>query len=212
MGKQFLITATACLFLSISVLSQSQNESQKPYDQDAIAGEASKDLANRDPLVRQEGAEILAKLADPNQLTLTEGYVLQEKNARVRLALNWALYRMGKNEMLYPIVKDLDTERQVQAVVYLSQLESAEPLYKFIDRSRPQAQEALFEVFARIGDDQTLTLVSRYVDASIPEVAKAAKHARDQITLRLQYKPAEAKGRQRRIGAEDDQNSARQSP
>ncbi len=213
MVKTFVITLNLCLFLCASVFGQSQTEMQSSSDPQVIASEAAKDLANRNPLIRQQGAEVLAKLADPGQLTITEGYRLQEKNARVRLALDWALYRMGKNESLFSMVKDLDTERQVQAIVYLSLLESPEPLYKFVDRGRPTTQAGLFEVFARIGDDQTLTLVSRYVDASIPEVAKAARLAQDQITLRLLHRPADVKGRQRRAGDSNaEQSPTEQSP
>ncbi|MCA1555436.1 MAG: hypothetical protein LC747_01980, partial [Acidobacteria bacterium] len=66
-------------------------------------------LTDRDPLVRQRAAEGLARLADTGHRKLAEGYRLQEKHARVRLALDWALYRMGKREALYGVVRDLDS-------------------------------------------------------------------------------------------------------
>jgi hypothetical protein len=168
---------------------------------------AARDLSNRNPVIRQQAAETLARLAIPEQRTITEGYRLQEKNSRVRLALDWALYRMGKNEALFNIVKDLDSERQSQSISYLSQLESPEPLYKFIDRGRPSTQEGIFEVFARIGDSETLTVVKRFVDADIPRVAKAAKLAQDQITLRLNHQPAQRESRPRRTGAGESEQT-----
>jgi HEAT repeat protein len=168
---------------------------------------AARDLSNRNPLIRQQAAETLARLAIPEQKTITEGYRLQEKNSRVRLALDWALYRMGKDEALFNIVKDLDSERQAQSISYLSQLESPEPLYKFIDRGRPSTQEGLFEVFARIGDSETLNIVNRFVDADIPRVAKAAKLAQEQITLRLSYQPAERGSRPRRTGTGESEQT-----
>jgi hypothetical protein len=168
---------------------------------------AARDLSNRNAVIRQQAAETLARLAIPEQRTITEGYRLQEKNSRVRLALDWALYRMGKDEALFNIVKDLDSERQAQSISYLSQMESPEPLYKFIDRGRPSTQEGIFEVFARIGDSETLTVVKRFVDADIPRVAKAAKLAQDQITLRLTYQPAQRESRPRRTGAGESEQT-----
>jgi hypothetical protein len=180
---------------------------QNQDSEQSIEVAAARDLSNRNPVIRQQGAETLARLAIPEQRTITEGYRLQEKNSRVRLALDWALYRMGKDEALFNIVKDLDSERQAQSVLYLSQLESPEPLYKFIDRGRPSTQEGLFEVFARIGDSETLNIVMRFVDADIPRVAKAAKLAQDQITLRLNHQPAQRESRPRRTGAGESEQT-----
>ena len=55
-------------------------------------------------------------IAASDQRKLVEGYQLQEKNKEVRLALDWALYRMGRSEMLYRIVDELDSGRQDQAI------------------------------------------------------------------------------------------------
>src|SRR4029453_2187354 len=71
-------------------------------------------LGNPDPLVRQKSAEALARLAATDQKKIVEGYQLQEKNKEVRLALDWALYRMGKSEALFRIVHELDSGRHEQ--------------------------------------------------------------------------------------------------
>jgi HEAT repeat protein len=136
-----------------------------------------------------------------DQRTLVEGYRLQEKDAKVRLALDWALYRMGKNEALFSIVKELESSRQSQAVGYLSQLESPQPLYVFIGRGKPEMQVGLLEVFARLGDEETLNVVKNYIDSPYLKVAKAAERARDQISFRLAQKPLEEKTRARRAEA-----------
>src|SRR6185369_13218332 len=78
--------------------------------------EFAKQLNSPDAHVRQRSAEALARLAAADQLKLVEGYRLQESNKDVRLALDWALYRMGKSDALYRIVEDLDSGRQAQAV------------------------------------------------------------------------------------------------
>src|SRR4051812_20161880 len=67
----------------------------------------AKQLGNADPLVRQKSAEALARLVAVDQRKLVEGYQLQEKNKDVKLALDWALYRMGHDDALFRIVKEL---------------------------------------------------------------------------------------------------------
>src|SRR4026208_400856 len=77
---------------------------QSPVDGiDARANTAdlAKQLGSRDPLLRQRSAEALARLVATDQRKLVEGYQLQEKNKEVRLALDWALYRMGQAAALH---------------------------------------------------------------------------------------------------------------
>src|SRR5215212_5434446 len=81
---------------------------------------AAKQLGSRDPLLRQRAAEELAAIGATNQRRLLEGYRLQEKNARVRLALDWALYRVGKSASLFDLVRAVDSSRAAHARAYLS--------------------------------------------------------------------------------------------
>ncbi|HEU4931926.1 MAG TPA: hypothetical protein VFT48_07585 [Pyrinomonadaceae bacterium] len=149
--------------------------------------EFAKQLGSTDPLVRQRSAEALAKLAATKQRKLVEGYHLQEKNKEVRLALDWALYRMGRAEALYRIVDELDSGRQNQAVGYLSELESPELLYPFLKRTTnaPRINAGLMKALARIGDAQTLDLIKPFRESHQPYVAEAAEGAHDEIEKRL---------------------------
>lgn len=149
--------------------------------------EFAKQLGSTDPLVRQRSAEALAKLAATKQRKLVEGYHLQEKNKEVRLALDWALYRMGRAEALYRIVDELDSGRQNQAVGYLSELESPELLYPFLKRTTnaPRINAGLLKALARIGDAQTLDLIKPFRESHQPYVAEAAEVAHDEIEKRL---------------------------
>src|SRR5687768_10143581 len=129
-----IIIRTFCvicvLFVGVSI-------GQEPIDEvDARsdAAEFAKQLGSTDPLLRQRSAEALARLAAVKQRKLVEGYQLQEKNKEVRLALDWALYRMGRPEALYRIVRELDSGRQEQAIGYLTELESPEDLYPFLKK------------------------------------------------------------------------------
>jgi HEAT repeat protein len=149
--------------------------------------EFAKQLGSPDPLLRQRSAEALARLATTDQRKLVEGYRLQESNKEVRLALDWALYRMGRSEALYRIVDELDSGRQDQAIGYLSELESPDLLYPFLKRSSnvPKINAGLLKALARIGDAHTLEIVKPFRDSHQPYVAEAAEIAHDEIEKRL---------------------------
>ena len=165
-----------------------------------------KDFANQlgssDPMVRQRSAEALARLAATDQRKLVEGYQLQEKNKEVRLALDWALYRMGRSEMLYHIVDELDSGRQEQAIGYLSELESPDVLYPFLKRTNnaPRINAGILKALARIGDAQSLELIKPFRDSHQPYVAEAAEIAHDEIEKRLgEPAPAATRARPRTV-------------
>src|SRR5258705_12159836 len=97
------------LVLLAIVSSKAQQVPIDGVDARSNPAEFAKQLGSTDPLVRQRSAEALARLAATDQRTLVEGYQLQEKNKEVRLALDWALYRMGRSEALYRVVNELDS-------------------------------------------------------------------------------------------------------
>jgi len=158
-------------------------------------------LTDRDAFVRQRAAEELARLAAVPQRKLVEGYRLQEKNARVRLALDWALYRMGKSEALYTVVRDLTSVRYNQSEAYLAELETPEPLYAILPRVNGNTQIKLLEALARAGDADTLQVVEPYATSPDPKIADAARFATREITRRLNApQPPDAKKRSRQVG------------
>src|ERR1041385_2685272 len=184
------MTKFTIFILSLLITTTIYAQQQVPIDGiDARSNPAefAKQLGSTDAMVRQRSAEALAKLAATDQLKLVEGYQLQEKNKEVRLALDWALYRMGRAEALYRVVNDLDSGRQDQAVGYLSELESPDVLYPFLKRTNnvPRINAGLLKVLARIGDAQTLELVKPFRESHQPYVAEAAETAHDEIEKRL---------------------------
>ena len=165
-------------------------QAQTPIDGvDARSNPAdfAKQLGSTDAHVRQRSAEALARLAATDQRKLVEGYQLQEKNKEVRLALDWALYRMGRSEALYRIVDELDSGRQDQAIGYLAELESPDLLYPFLKRTTnaPRINAGLLKALARLGDAQTLDLIKPFRESHQPYVAEAAEIAHDEIEKRL---------------------------
>ena len=178
----------AVVFVLLAMVSS--NAQQAPIDGvDARSdpAEFAKGLGSSDPSVRQRSAEALARLAATSQRKLVEGYQLEEKNKEVRLALDWALYRMGRAEALYRIVDELDSGREAQAVGYLSELESPDVLYPFLKRSNnaPRINAGILKALAHIGDAQTLDLIKPFLESHQQYVAEAAEVARDEIEKRL---------------------------
>jgi hypothetical protein len=177
----------AVLTLFAIVITNGQQVPIDGVDARSDPAEFAKGLGSTDAHVRQRSAEALARLAATSQRKLVEGYQLQEKNKEVRLALDWALYRMGRAEALYRVVDELDSGRQAQAVGYLSELESPDLLYPFLKRTNnaPRINAGLLKALAHIGDAQTLDLIKPFLESHQQYVAEAAEVAHDEIEKRL---------------------------
>lgn len=203
------IWIAASLLLCVVAFSAAAEAQSVNGEQDEQASASREDsaadarrLTSHDPLVRQHAAEELARLAATEQRKLVEGYRLQEKNARVRLALDWALYRMGKSDALFTLVRELESTRAAQAKEYLTALETPEPLYQFLPLVNGNTEIALLEVLARSGDEMTLEKIKPYSASLDPKIANAAKNAERDIKQRLAAQPAAGRTRPRQIGAE----------
>jgi HEAT repeat protein len=162
----------------------------------------SRQLASPDPSVRQRAAEDLARLAAVDQKKLLEGYYLQEKDRKVRLALEWALYRVGKTEGLFRLVRELDSSRHEQAVGYLKQLDSPTLIYPLLKEqdSPPRITVGLLEALGQLGDRETLELINPFRDSFAPGVAEAAENATDKIEARLAQAEPPVPTRPRTVG------------
>jgi HEAT repeat protein len=189
------------MVLLFAVAVQAQQAPIDGVDARSNPAEFAKQLGSTDALVRQRSAEALAHLAATDQRKLVEGYQLEEKNKEVRLALNWALYRMGRAEALYRVVDDLDSGRQEQAVGYLSELESPDLLYPFLKRTSnaPRINAGLLKALARIGDAQTLDLIKPFRESHQQYVAEAAETAHDEIEKRLGEPASTTRARPRTV-------------
>jgi hypothetical protein len=167
------------------------------------SSEVARKLASRVPAERRAAAEELARLATVGHRRLAEGYRAQEKDSRVKLALDWALYRMGKNESLFQLVGALDEKKEAeQSVSYLKQLEGPEPLYVFLGRVNGRTQARLLEVLAAVGDRSTLEKIQPFTQSLDPLIADAAKFAEREITIRVEESPTVEPKRQRKVGSD----------
>jgi len=182
--KRLLSFVFALLILvGLGFTAFAQDDDEDEARQKAVSF-AVKQLAKADPLTRQRGAEELARIADDSPKLLVEGYRVQEKDKRVRLALDWALYRMGNPNKIYDIAKELGTSRRNQATSYLVQLEQPELLYPFL-RWDDKTLIGVLGVLASIGDEESLIKIEPYTRVVNPEIVSSAKYARDEINKRL---------------------------
>jgi hypothetical protein len=172
---------------SFTAMGQTGTLPQDGIDARTDSAEFGGQLGHADPLVRQRAAEAIATLAAVDQRKVVEGYQLQEKNKEVRLALDWALYRMGKEEMLFRIVRELNSSRHGQALGYLKQLDGARLLYPFLRQTKSQTKVTvgLLEVLAQLGDSETLEHIEPLRDSFATGVAEAAEVAIEQIESRV---------------------------
>ena len=192
------------ILLALSLLpvfcAQAQNDEGYAAERGAAITFALHHLSDRDALARQRAAEVMAKFSAVEHQRLVEGYRLQEKNERVRLALDWALYRMGKTDALYGVVRGLRSDdKRAQAVGYLLQLDGPRPLYLFLDRADRKTLVGLFEVMATIGDADTVELVKPFITSDDSEVSDSAAFAMREITTRLSQTPQGTPTRQREV-------------
>ncbi|MDT4953168.1 MAG: hypothetical protein QOJ02_1306 [Acidobacteriota bacterium] len=197
-------TFTLLLLIACASAVASAQTNQETTNAEDPAAVAAKQLTSRDPLLRQQAAEELARLEAADQRRLIEGYRLQEKNARVKLALDWALYRMGKTEALFAVVRALDSSRSTQANAYLITLDNPEPLYLFLERMNGNTQVKLLEVLAKIGNAETLERIKPYSASFDPKIAEAAQVAAREIEKRQGQTPPNNSTRQRQV----EQNTA----
>jgi HEAT repeat protein len=162
-------------------------------------------LVARDALTRQRAAEALASLAAVDQRKMIEGYRLQEKDKKVRLALDWALYRTGKSEALYQIIIELDSGRHDQAVGYLAKLDTPTILHGTLKRyeERPRITAGIIEALGQFGNDESLELVKPFRDSFDAGVAAAAESAFDQIEKRLAQVESTVPARPRTVSSAD---------
>jgi hypothetical protein len=189
------------IIVCASIVGRAQANDEEQTEDPATV--AVKQLASRDAVTRQHGAEELARLEATDQRRVIEGYRLQEKNERVRLALDWALYRFGKKESLFAVARALDSSRSAQANSYLLTLDKPEPLYFFLEHMNGNSQVKLLDILAKIGDAETLEKIKPYAESFDPKIAEAAKNALSEIEQRAGQAPTGTTTRPRQVGNEE---------
>src|SRR5947209_9161728 len=195
-----LILLLAAVCAPLLVRAQTDANQDAAIDNSGSVADVVKQLSSADPLKRQHAAEELARLEAADQRRLVEGYRLQEKNQRVRLALDWALYRFGKKESLFAVVSALDSSRSDQAQSYLLTLDNPEPLYFFLEHMNGNTQCKLLDILGKIGNQETIARIKLLQESFDPNTVKAAKSATSAIEQRVAETPSNTTTRPRQVG------------
>ena len=125
---------------------------------------------------RQYGAEGLGRMADSSVTMDVAKKYLREDSGNVRLAMGFALFRMGREEHLVELVDKVGDD---QAYFYLLELEPAEvaKLYPYLGSEKSSIQTRLLDVIGMRGDMSALSIVQPMVESRDADVVSAANLA-----------------------------------
>lgn len=186
-----LAALIVCIFVlgAVVVYGQDNDNGAELAPSAAEINSAVRNLGSRDASIRRQAAEDLARLAPVDQTRLIEGYRLQEKDKQVSLALDWALYRLGTSERLYPIVNELAGKNGGQASGYLGQVDDPSVLYPLLNSTNGKTLAGVLKALGQAGNVQTISRISIFKNNSDPAIAAAAREAEKQIQHRADQSP-----------------------
>ncbi|MBI3941009.1 MAG: HEAT repeat domain-containing protein [Acidobacteria bacterium] len=158
----------------------------------------ARDLRHKDPEFRRSAAEGLARIGLPesaaDQRLKDDSAALlldqrkEEKKPEVKLAIDFALYRLGNQALLTELINGLDSPRYDQALQYLLEFSPEETprLFPFVRLKRKKVQIGLITALGSVGaDDVRPHLLDLSSDKDI-SIASAANEALRRLNARVQ--------------------------
>jgi len=135
------------------------------------------------------GAEGLARAADPNTLPELQKAVIVEKDARVRLAIQFAITAQGKDDFLSTMLNELGSRvRGDIAEAYFIELarnpKFLPKLYPYLRSQDAAVRRRLARVLMFSGDATSLEPLDQLARDPNPDVATAALRAKQAIRAR----------------------------
>ena len=148
-----------------------------------------KALWDQDKSVRQAAAEGLARAADPQSRGELEKAVIAEKDDSVKLAIEFALTALGKQDYVSAMVTDLGSKtRGDTARAYLTELAwnpaFLPKLYPYLQSQDASVRKRLCEVLMYSGDQSSLEPLERLSHDPDGDVATEALRAKTAIRAR----------------------------
>jgi HEAT repeat protein len=143
-------------------------------------------LTDKDPNIRRAAAEGLGRVGDKSALGQLESGVTADESEMVRIAMAFALQKLGRNYVTR-IVDAMDSVRMVpQAQEYLVELGPSitQSLYPRLQESDASIREAVAEVLGIIGDAGAIPPLQTVTQDRDANVANAAKRAVERIKAR----------------------------
>ncbi len=133
-------------------------------------------LTNESDFYRRYGAEGLGRIGDASVTTEVARSFLRESSERARLAMSFALYRLGRQEHLDDLVRHA---RKPQVGRYLLGFEADEvvALHPYLQSEPSATMVVLLDVIGLRGDATALGEVEIWMNSEDAEVAAAANRA-----------------------------------
>jgi HEAT repeat protein len=149
-----------------------------------------KALSSVDKAIRTSAAEGLARTGDPKALTAVENALTVEKDADVKLALEFAVTAMGKLDYLTTLLNELTSRtRSDVAQSYLIELCRVPgflpKLYPYLQSPNAGIRKGLCAVLMYGGDQTSLDQLDRLSHDPSGDVAAAALRAKQGLRTRL---------------------------
>jgi len=150
-----------------------------PQSNDLFEGALSDD---RDQF-RRFGAEGLGRSKSKDHLSLIAKKYLRENSGSVKLAMSFALYRLGREEHLVELV---DNAQKDQAFYYLLELDAEEvkALYSYVQTEKKAVKIRLLDVIGMRGDSSAGPLVQEMGSSEDADIASAANLALRRLRAR----------------------------
>lgn len=146
-------------------------------------------LTDKDSSRRQSAAEGLARIGDQKYSDQLSRLVLTEKDNDVKLAQQWALYKLGQRDQMRNIVPKLYSGQDDQAYAYLMEIDQVADLYPYARSSNLEVRRKVIEILGKIGDKATIAELQPVATSSSAETADTATVAIKRIEWRLAGKP-----------------------
>lgn len=132
---------------------------------------------------RLYAAEGLGRTGESSHLTEVGRRYLQEESSKVKLAMSFALYQLGREDHLIDLVGRLDKD---QAYYYLLELNSREiqELYPYLRSEKQAIRIRLLEIIGLRGDPSAVPIIQGMMTGSDPELVAAANLAMRRLQSR----------------------------
>lgn len=146
-------------------------------------------LAHQDADRRQYAAEGLARIGEARHRDQVSRILNSERDRDARLAMYWALYRLGSSSDLQEVVRRLDSNQSEQARGYLLECDNPADLHPYVRSSNKTVRRSVIEILGRVGDAATVDELKPVVQTSGSGTADVAVVAVKRIEWRLSGRP-----------------------
>jgi len=146
-------------------------------------------IGDKDSERRRYAVEGLARIGDARYMDQFSRLVLTEKDSDTKLALHWAIYKLGSRPDIQYVVRKLDTDQAEQAREYLLEVHSPDDLLPYIQASNKRVRREVIGILGQIGDRETIRELQPIAQSSGAETADAATLAIKRIEWRISGRP-----------------------